>query len=382
MPSKPKNSKKKVVFLFSDTGGGHRSAAEAVIEALNREFPGRYTCEMVDFFEDYSPPPFNLAGPVYPVMSRMEYLWKRGFEVSNNPDRIRVIYSMLWPYIRHDMYKLVEEHPCDLYVSVHPIINIPLLRAIRKRGVRSPFLIIVTDLVSTHSAWYAKEADLVIIPTNKAVRQAIRANVNPEKLKVVGLPVDERFRLAEKTREELRSKYGWPEDMPVILLVGGGEGMGPLEEIANAINNEKFDAGIAIVTGRNQRLKQNLDKTEWHIPSYIYGFRKDMPNLMRSADILITKAGPGTISEALISGLPIILYHRIPGQEEGNVSYVLDEGAGIWAPEIEDIIGTLKDWLDHPEKRYEAVRNANRIAKPNASIDIAHVISKYLERTH
>jgi len=374
------NNKKKVIFLFSDTGGGHRSAAEAIIEALNTEFPQRYSCEMVDFFKDYSPPPFNLAGPVYPAMSRLEYLWKRSFEVSNNPDRIRVIFSMLWPYIRNAMYKLLDEHPCDLFVSVHPLVNIPLLRAMQKRALRCPYLIVVTDLVSTHTAWYAKEADLVIIPTNKAVRRAIKSNVDPERIKVIGLPVDEKFRISEKTRGALRTEYGWPDETPVILLVGGGEGMGPLEEIAKAINKESFDAGLAIVTGRNHRLKQKLDKLDWNIPSFIYGFRKDMPDLMRAADILITKAGPGTISEALISGLPIILYHRIPGQEEGNVSYVLDEGAGIWAPEISDIITALKNWLDHPEERVKAVKNAERIAKPNASIDIAKVISEYLER--
>lgn len=373
---------KKVVFLFSDTGGGHRSAAEAIIEALEQEYPHRYTCELVDFFEDYSPPPFNLAGTAYPTMSRMEYLWKRGFEVSNDPDRIRVIYAMLWPYIRKDMFKLLNDHPCDLFVSVHPLINMPLLRAKRKKGVRCPYLIVVTDLVSTHSAWYANEADLVIIPTKQAVHRAIRANMEPEKLKIIGLPVAKKFCVSEKTREELREAYNWPAGLPVMLLVGGGEGMGPLEEIAKAINHVKLNAGVAVIAGKNKRLKKKLENIEWSMPAYIYGFRSDMPNLMRAADILITKAGPGSISEALISGLPMILYHRIPGQEEGNVSYVIDEGAGIWAPEISDILTAVKDWLDHPDKRLEAAKNTERLAKPDASTEIAHVISNYLETTH
>ena len=87
---------------------------------------------------------------------------------------------------------------------------------------------------------------------------------------------------------------------------------------------------------------------KWNIRR-IYGFVTDMPDFMRAADILLTKAGPGTICEALIANLPIILYHRIPGQEEGNVSYVIDEGAGVWAPEVDDIIDTLNGWL-HPKK--------------------------------
>jgi 1,2-diacylglycerol 3-beta-galactosyltransferase len=150
--------------------------------------------------------------------------------------------------------------------------------------------------------------------------------------------------------------------------------MGPLGEVSMKINEAKLDAALVVVTGRNKHLKEKLENHKWDIPAYIYGFVKDMPDFMRAADVLVSKAGPGTISEALIAELPIILYHRISGQEEGNVSYVIDEGAGIWAPEIEDIILALKDWLDHPDQRLQAVSNAKRLARPNASRDIAHAI--------
>jgi len=81
----------------------------------------------------------------------------------------------------------------------------------------------------------------------------------------------------------------------------------------------------------------------------------------------------------LIANLPIILYHHLPGQEEGNVSYTVDEGAGIWAPEESDIISALKTWLEHPEKRNEAVRNAQRLARPHASRDIANTINDMIK---
>ncbi|MDK2979691.1 MAG: hypothetical protein PWQ55_38 [Chloroflexota bacterium] len=153
----PKNNTR-ILFLFSDTGGGHRSAAEAIIEALTLEFPHQFSYEMVDFFLDYAPPPLNLAGPTYPAMSRMDYLWGRAFETSDDPDRMRVIYAMLWPYIRLYMYKLHREHPADVIVSVHPLINTPFLRAKRKRRDITPYITVVTDLVSTHTAWTASRA--------------------------------------------------------------------------------------------------------------------------------------------------------------------------------------------------------------------------------
>ena len=374
------NKNPHILFLFSDTGGGHRSAAEAIIEALNLEFSGQFSYEMVDFFLDYSPPPLNLAGPTYPAMSRMDYLWGRTFETSDDPDRMRMIYAMLWPYIRLYMYKLHREHPCDVIVSVHPLINTPFLRAKHKKRDNTPYITVVTDLVSTHTAWFNNQADLIIVPTEQARQNAIRTCIDPEKLRVIGLPVADRFSRPSASKQELREKLGWPQDKVIILLVGGGEGMGPLGEVSIKINRAGLDAALVVVTGRNKHLKERLENHKWDIPAYIYGFVKDMPDFMRAADVLVSKAGPGTISEALIAELPIILYHRISGQEEGNVSYVIDEGAGIWAPEIDDIILALKDWLDHPDQRLQAVANAKRLARPNASRDIAHAIIEQANR--
>lgn len=373
-------TKSQIVFLFSDTGGGHRSAAEAIIEALDIEYPGKYEYKLVDFFKEYSPLPLNLAGPAYPLMSRMEYMWEFTFKASDNPDFMRVLFSAFWPYIRFGMYKMLRENRGDIYVSVHPLINIPFLRAMRRRDIKTPYIIVVTDLVSSHTAWFAKEADMISIPTEQARKPAQNAGIDPEKLQVIGLPVADRFCKPPGNKKELQKQLGWPVDKTIILLVGGGEGMGPLGEVSKKINDANLDAGLVVVTGRNRKLKEELDNLEWNIPTRIYGFVTDMPDFMRAADILVTKAGPGTICEALIANLPIILYHRIPGQEEGNVSYVIDEGAGVWAPDIDDIVNTLNNWLENPSKRIEAVKQAQRLAKPYASRDIAKLISKMIKK--
>ena len=372
------NNKKKphILFLFSDTGGGHRSAAEAIIEALGLEYPDTFSCEMVDFFLDYSPPPLNLAGPTYPTMSRMENLWKLAFETSDDPDHMRMIYAMLWPYIRLYVYEMHDTYPCDVIVSVHPLINTPFLRAMKKKKDHTPFITVVTDLVSTHSAWFNKQADLIIVPTPQARQKGIDYNIDSEKMRIIGLPVADRFCKPVGDKNALRRKMGWPENKVTVLLVGGGEGMGPLGEITKKISEAKLDVNLAVITGRNAKLKRHLEKQSWNIPVHIYGFITDMPEFMRASDILVSKAGPGTISEALIAELPIILYHRISGQEEGNVTYVIDGGAGIWAPDIDDIIAALKDLLDDPEKRLQATANAKKLARPNAAREIARIIAE------
>jgi len=202
--------------------------------------------------------------------------------------------------------------------------------------------------------------------------------VDKDKIQVIGLPVADKFCHATKDRRGLREKLGWPMDTPMVLMVGGGEGMGPLDKVAFAVDKAKLPCGVAIITGKNKNLKKRLDKHEWSIPAFTYGFVREMPDFMQAADILVTKAGPGTISEAFIAGLPIILYHRVAGQEEGNVSYVVDEGAGVWAPEVDEILNTLTDWIHHPEKREKVAQIATSLARPNASREIAREAAKLL----
>jgi 1,2-diacylglycerol 3-beta-galactosyltransferase len=248
---------------------------------------------------------------------------------------------------------------------------------LKNKKISIPYLVVVTDLVSTHAAWFNNRASEVIVPTPQAATRARLANLSKEKIRVIGLPVANKFCHPAGDRKALRARLGWPESLPMLLLVGGGEGMGPLDKVAFAVDKAKLPCGVAVITGKNKRMKKRLDKHSWNIPAFTYGFVKEMPEFMQSTDILITKAGPGTISEAFIAGLPIILYHRIPGQEEGNVSYVVDEGAGVWAPEVEDILTTLTEWLEYPEKRQIVADTASRLAKPNAARDIARLAAKY-----
>ena len=367
----------RILFLFADTGGGHRSAAEAIIEALNLEFPDRFKFDMVDFFHDYAPPPLNLAGPTYPAMSKMTTIWEWMFKGSDDPDFMRALYTVIWPYIRFKLYELINDHPCDLMISVHPLINIPMLRGLKRKKIDIPYIIVITDLVSTHAAWYAKDASLIIVPTKQARIRARLAGIDAKKLLTIGLPVADRFCAPIGNRDKLRKELGWSTHLPIVLLMGGGEGMGPLGKVAIQLDNAQLPCALVVITGHNKRLKTRLDNHQWNNPAFIYGFVNEVPAFMRAADIIITKAGPGTISEAFIAGLPIILYHRVPGQEEGNVTYVVDEGAGVWAPRAEDIISTLRLWLENSEQRKLVAETSLSLARPKASREIAQAITRF-----
>ncbi len=362
-----------VLFLFSDTGGGHRSATEAIIEAIGLEFGDQMTTEMVDVFRDYAPVPFNKMPELYPYLVKAPQLWKAGFYISDGRKRAQVLASALRPYAARAARRLIENHPSDVIVGTHMVANFVSLWALG-RGRKQPFITVVTDAVTTHALWFDHRADLILVPTEYARQRAITYAMPPHKVKVVGQPVSERYCSPIGDKRALRQKLGWPVDKPIVLLVGGGEGMGPLAKTAYAIDASGLDVALIAVAGRNTRLQAELETYSWHIPTRIYGFTRDMPDFMRAADVLVTKAGPGTIAEALIAGLPMILYARLPGQEDGNVTFVQKERVGVWAPRPARVVNTLRSWIENPALREQFVENCRRAARPEASRLIARFI--------
>jgi 1,2-diacylglycerol 3-beta-galactosyltransferase len=362
-----------ILFLFSDTGGGHRSAAEAVIEALQLEYGDRLSTTMVDIFKDAAPPPLDRMPDLYPYMVKVPQVWETGYKLSNGQHRASLISETPYPYVRRGLRRVIRRCQSDVIVSLHPLANAPFLRAL---GVNHPpFITIVTDLATTHALWYHPGVDLCLVPTEEARRRAIKNNIDPDRVQVVGLPVADRFCQPTGDRAALRRQLGWPADLPVAILVGGGEGMGPLEKTALAIAEARLPLSLAIITGRNRKLKASLQSRDWPMPTFIYGFVREMPDFMNAADILLTKAGPGTITEALNAGLPMILYSRLPGQEDGNVVFVVAEGAGVWAPKPREIVSVLQGWLANPEKLLRVAENCRRVAHPQASRQIAHILA-------
>jgi 1,2-diacylglycerol 3-beta-galactosyltransferase len=373
LPATPR--KPKILVLFSDTGGGHRSAAQAVIESLEEKHPGGFELDMVDVFRAYAPYPFNRAPELYPAMVKIPDLWGFGYRMVDGPRRAVLVMDTLWPWIRPAAKQLVREHPMDLVFCVHPLFNAPVLRALGKH--RPPFITTVTDLVTAPNYWFHRREDVCVVPTEQVRRTALRNGLRPEQVKLLGLPISKKFMVTED-KQALRAKLGWPEDRPVVLMIGGAEGMGPLYDTARNISYTSPESALVVITGRNEKLKRRMESADWTIPFFVYSFVNTMPDFMKAADILVTKAGPGTISEALASGLPMVLNSRIPGQEDGNVRYVVEEGAGRWAPGTERTARAVRRWIANPKVRESAATACSRIAKPRAADDIADLIWNWL----
>jgi 1,2-diacylglycerol 3-beta-galactosyltransferase len=155
--------------------------------------------------------------------------------------------------------------------------------------------------------------------------------------------------------------------------------MGPLAKTARAIDESGLDIAQMIVAGRNQRLKTYLEAHNWENPTMIYGFTRELPYFMRAADILVTKAGAASITEGLNANIPIVMYAKLPGQEDGNVTFIEEAGAGIFAPTPQQVTRALTRWICRPKEYQQIVENTRRIARPDSARTIARAIGERLK---
>ncbi|MGH2509091.1 MAG: glycosyltransferase, partial [Ktedonobacteraceae bacterium] len=217
--------------------------------------------------------------------------------------------------------------------------------------------------------------------TEQARRLYIERGLDTTRVHVLGMPIDPKFTLPMPSKAELQRQLNLDPQLPTVLLVGGGDGAGGLRAMVYAISQAHLPVQVMVITGRNKRLFVQLQHMRLHlnIPVKVFGFVNNMPEMMHAADVLVTKAGPGTICEALACNLPLILSSFVPGQEEGNVTYVTENKVGVMASNPASIVHVLRRLItpgsDMLKKQLE---NAQRISRPRASFDIVKHILAYM----
>ena len=370
----PINRPIRLVFLFADVGGGHRAPAEAVREALRRTVGDCAQVELVDVLADYAPFPYNRGQQTYTQSARYApHLLGLFFHALDGPTRIRLGASVMWRPMRRAVREMLADHPADLYVSFHPTYSYPLT------WLRVPSVFVFTDLVTNHALWCARGAKRYLVPTEAARERALRFHLPPDWVEVTGLPVHPRFLDPIDPPHVLRQRLALPPARPVILLTGGGEGMGRLYDIAHAIGESGLEAELVIVTGRNSSLREELEATAWPMPTRVLGFTRNMPDWMAAATVLITKSGSNTIAEALVRGLPLVLFGCVPGQEEGNPQLIESAGAGRYRSRPAQVVNTLRAWLNDPGQLEQIAVNARALSRPNAAFRVARAVYRIAE---
>jgi 1,2-diacylglycerol 3-beta-galactosyltransferase len=357
--------------------------ADAIVGALEYLFPGRYDIQLADIIAEGYPFPLSTAGRLYgPVVDLLPRPYGLLWHSSNRRRSSDYLLRAVAPLSFDRIQEIVNSAEPEVIVSTHPLGNhsVAWLRQRLQWGM--PLITVVTDLVTIHRCWLCPAVDMCLVPTEQARLQALDAGFETDKVKVIGLPIHLKFARAPRDRQQLRRELGLGEDKLTVLVIGGGEGMGNLSSVARAVAQAGPDIQLVVVTGRNEALKGKLEAVSWEVPTTILGFVDNMPALMHSADLLVTKAGPSTISEALGCGLPMLISGALPGQEDGNAEWAVATGAALFTPTPQELVLALRELAENGAERLAPMRQkAQESARPDAALNAARLIDQVANPT-
>ena len=376
-------NRSRILILMSATGGGHRASAQALQAAFAARYPDRFQVDVVDPWTDYTPWPINRIPRTYsPIVARALWFWKLLWLVFENERALSAVLRLAYLLCRNELGKVLQDYRPHLIISVHPLIQHIFLRLLEQERAPIPFVTVVTDLASFHHGWFHARAERCYVASEAAADAARRHGLPARQVRLLGLPVRSAFTDALPDKATARAQLGLPDSGFTALLLGGGEGMGPVAAIAQAVARRLAATGTAaqlvVICGRNKRLRHVLQRSEWPISVQALGFVDNMQEWMVASDCVITKAGPGTIAEALICGLPILLSGFIPGQEAGNVSYVVENGVGAYCDAPDGIAAIVSDWAGGNQLAQMSAR-ARALGRPRAAYDIVDEIVELVD---
>jgi len=368
---------KHILILMSKTGGGHLASAQAIQATFAARYGSAVEVTIVDLLMDYLPWPMSEAPKSYGwIANRTPWLWGTLYRAGHKSWIADPIIGATVRLSAASIMEMFIHYKPDLVVSVHPLVQEFSLHALERLQSEIPYAIVVTDLTTIHPLWFHPQASRCYVASHNAFQSGLEAGLTAGQLRMYGLPVRPVFSQPARPRAELRAELGMDRNLPAVLLVGGGDGIGRVAVIARAIGKQlgarKRPLGqMVIVCGRNKRLLNTLNDEPWTIPVKVNGFVNNMSDWMAASDCIVTKAGPGTIAEALIRGLPILLSGYIPGQEEGNVPYVVENQVGVFAPKPAAIASQVARWFGSERTALATMsEKAKRLASPHSTDNI------------
>jgi 1,2-diacylglycerol 3-beta-galactosyltransferase len=375
---------KRALLLISDTGGGHRSAANAIGAALE-EIRSPYTYEpRIEDVAAHCAFPLTQLGLGYSMALRYAPpLYGALYYATNGRRRYKALVRFCEPLYRERLRDLFIGYQPDVIVSVHPLLNHAALRARDDARMEDvPVVTVITDLGKVHESWLVPEADAVVVPAREVYSRALSRGVPPSRLRLLGHPIHPKFDDVTGTKADLRAQLRLSPERPVVMLMAGGEGGGKLLSTALALARAQLPIELVVVCGRNEPLAQKLGElaTALPTPMHVLGFTDKIPEYFRAVDLLVTKAGPGTLAEANAAQLPVVVYDYVPGQERGNVDFVRHNGLGLIALQgASKVVAAVRSLISNPE-RLETIRlNQETVAPRHSSRRIAALIRSITE---
>jgi processive 1,2-diacylglycerol beta-glucosyltransferase len=358
----------RVLIATVTAGAGHLQAAAALEEAWSNQYPGD-TVERLDVL-DFTPKLYRkayLEGYVRLVEHAPE-LWAMVFKKTDNPTLVRKLTRLrraLSQVTAGKWVRYLKQSKADVVLCTH-YMPLEILGRWQQTRKGAPFIgCVVTDF-EAHALWMEPCVGLYCVAAEETRARLVARQVPPERVVVTGIPVAAKF-AAKVDGAAVRRRMGLRDDQPVILVLGGGFGMGPVEEIVRELNQVPTPLQVVVVCGRNEELRRELAVVERRHPLHVLGFVTNMQELMAVAEIILTKPGGLTSSEALAMGKPMFILNPIPGQEAANSDFLLEQGAAAKANRLEDLPFRLGKLLGTP-KLAAMSQAARHLGKPEAAM--------------
>jgi processive 1,2-diacylglycerol beta-glucosyltransferase len=367
----------KVLFLSVSTGGGHFKAAEAIREKIEEKYPGSKTL-VIDTLKYVNPIIDKLVvGGYLSTLKKTPQIYGKLYTFTETGDNIYDFSKTVNKLLSFKIRKLIVEFDPSVIVCTHPF-PLQMLSGLKKnQKVTVPTIAILTDYAS-HPFWLHSHIDAYVIAHSSMKFEMISRGIEESIIHPIGIPVTSDF--LQKKEKKCILKELQLEEKTTVLIMGGSLGFGEVRDVFKALLCSKRSIQIIAITGSNSKLKKQLEKhanTTNNLVK-IFSYTDKVADLMEVSDFIITKPGGITITEALVKSLPIIVTSPLPGVEERNSNFLLNNGAAVRLLENENIESVLNQIMDNPLRINQMKTMASQLAKPDSSKEIIKLIEKLI----
>lgn len=362
---------KRYLIVTASVGSGHEKAAAAVAEGIRRQCPSA-EINMVDFMSiNTSWINAFMKGCYLNMLHFVPNLYEFMYQFTAGKKKGGFVKWAMSSVIVHSMKVLLGKYKPDIIVCTHPFPADAVSHLSERRRREFVSCAIITDY-SVHQMWVCPNLDQYFVAIDSMKEQLVEAGIREDIIHVTGIPVGSVFGTA-LAKEECRRELGLKNDLPVVMMMGGGLGLGGMDVAMNQLERIREKIQLLVIAGKNSELKRNVEAlgAESHHEVLVYGYTDRVAALMAASDILITKPGALTLTEAMSLGLPMVLHEPIPGPETDNARFMDQGGMAVWLHSGDSLSKIVGNLLEHPEKLARMRENAVKFRRTDAAEQIA-----------
>ncbi len=360
----------KVLILAISAGGGHIHAAKAIEEYTKINNPNSEIL-ILDTLKYINPIIDKvIIGSYIKSIKVTPSIFGKLYNFSDSDDNLATVSSKFNEIMAFRILPLINEFKPDIIVTTHffPAEMISILK--RKKKLSIPTLCLLTDYCS-HNVWIHSGIEAFVVSNFDMIKEIELRGINPNIIYDFGIPVKSDF-LEKYDKRETLSKLNLDPDKQTILIMGGSLGLGKIRNLYEELKKVKKDFQIIVITGSNKKLYSELLKLKQTSSknTSVIGFTDEVNKYMQACDLLLTKPGGLTITEALASKTPLGLFSSIPGVEERNAEFLLKYGLAVDIGNVKGCRGAIDDLISNPEKLKDMSDKCEGFSKPNSGNDI------------